>query len=60
MTIKRELESESEGHSAEGFRSQLNHQWRSKQNRKESATSNRNVLILIALLAAIAYYFLFA
>jgi hypothetical protein len=58
-TIKREIELEKEGYSAEGFRSQLNHQWRSKQNRKESATSNRNVLIIVALLAAVAYYFLF-
>ena len=54
--IRQELDREQSGDGGEGFRSRLSHSWRAKQNRKAATSSNRNVLIIAAILAAIAYY----
>ena len=53
--IRRTVEAERSDQDAEELREQLHHSWRSGQRRRGTATSNRNVMIIFAILLALAY-----
>ncbi len=58
--IRRQLDTGKTTYSPEQLRGQLNHRWRAQQNKKINTASNKRVLIIVAVLAAIAYYLLFS
>jgi len=57
--IKRETESANGSSSEEVLRSRISHARRSNSSRQARSKSNKNVLIIVALLSVIAYLLLF-
>ncbi len=57
--IRKEVEAESGVSSEEALRSRMGHAWKSSSSQKSRLQSNKNVLIIAALLSVIAYLLLF-
>lgn len=57
--IRNELDRNNIDEGSARLHGSLSHAWRSQQNRKTILSSNRNVLYIVAILSAIAYYLLF-
>jgi hypothetical protein len=57
--IKRDTESDSGASSEEVLRNRIGHAWRSNSSRQVKSKSNKNILIIVALLSVIAYLVLF-
>ncbi|MEZ4722894.1 MAG: hypothetical protein R2813_13555 [Flavobacteriales bacterium] len=56
--IRHELEGTAE-HGGDVLRSRMSQSWRSSHRKMDTRKSNRNVLLIVAVLAAIAYFLLY-